>query len=371
MQILRSPITFDRFVRGLLLLVVAVIVVLILRHLSTVLLPFFAAWAIAWMLVPIVDFLQFRLHFHYRLPCVIITLTLCIIALSALCAVTAPIFIEGFVQLKEAILNFLANGNEKTLPTWAQHFIDDYAGSTDIQGILQQENVVNALKATVPKAWDMLISTANIAIGIASGLFGVLYLIFILMDYERFSTGWIHFIPRSRRPFFTTLVDDVARGMRGYMRGQVLIALSNTIMFTLGFYLIGLKMWLGMGLFVGIISFIPYIQVVGFLPAAILALLQMAEDSRPFWLTMLLVLLVYCVVQVIQDAIVTPRVMGKIMGLSPAIVLLSLSIWGSLAGIVGLIVALPLTTIAIEYYRRYIIGKYPCENPEKSQSEIA
>ena len=53
--------------------------------------------------------------------------------------------------------------------------------------------------------------------------------------------------------------------------------------------------------------------------------------------------------------------MGKIMGLSPAIILLSLSIWGSLAGIVGLIIALPVTTILITYYRRYIIGKHPDE----------
>ncbi len=370
MQILQSPITFDRFVRGMLLLLLAVFLVLILRRLSPVLIPFFAAWAIAWMLVPVVDFFQHRLHLRFRLPCVIITLVLSVLALSALAAVTAPIFIEGFVQLKEAILDFLSLHKEKELPLWAQHFIDDYAGSTDLQGILQQESVINALKTTVPKAWDMLISTANIAVGIASGLFGILYLVFILLDYERFSTGWIHFVPRSRRAFCIALVDDVARGMRGYMRGQALIAVSNTIIFTIGFYLIGLKMWLGMGIFVGIISFIPYIQVVGFLPAAILALLQMSEEGRPFWLTMLLVLLVYCVVQVIQDAVVTPRVMGKIMGLSPAIILLSLSIWGSLAGIVGLIVALPLTTIGIAYYRRYIIGKYPDESSENSQSEM-
>lgn len=102
MQILQSTITFDRFVRGLLLLLLTVIVVLILRYLSPVLIPFFAAWAVAWMLVPMVDFFQHRLHLHYRLPCVIITLVLTILALSALAAVTAPIFIEGFVQLKEA-----------------------------------------------------------------------------------------------------------------------------------------------------------------------------------------------------------------------------------------------------------------------------
>lgn len=367
MQILQQTITFDRFVRGLLLVALAAITVLTLRYLSPVLTPFFVAWAIAWLLVPMVDFLQHRLHLRYRLPCVIITIVLTVSALAALVAVTFPIFAEGFEQLKEAILRFLSQGKEKSLPRWLLQFIDDYAGNSDLLGILQQEDVVNALKTTVPKVWDMVVSTANLAAGIASGLFGVLYLVFILLDYDRFSTGWIHFVPRPRRPFFTQLAGDIAHGMRGYMRGQALIALSNTVMFTVGFYLIGLKMWLGMGVFVGFVSFIPYIQVIGFVPAAILALLQMAEDGRPFWLTMLLVLLVYCVVQVIQDAVVTPRVMGKIMGLSPAIILLSLSIWGSLAGIVGLIIALPLTTIGISYYRHYVIGKLPDESDGNSQ----
>lgn len=361
MQILKAPITFDRFVRGCMLLAVVAFIIFTLRYLSTVLIPFFIAWAVAWTLIPIVKFFQHTLHLHYRLPCVLLTLGLSVSLLLGLVAVTAPIFIEGFIQLKEEILHFLNPGQQSHLPHWVRQVIHEISRNMDLAGILQQEDIINALKSAVPKAWDMLISTANLALGIASGLFAVLYLLFILMDYERFSTGWVHFVPRSRRPFFTRLVSDVASGMRGYMRGQAMIALSNTIMFTIGFYVIGLKMWLGMGLFIGIISFVPYIQVVGFFPAAILALLQIDETGRPFWATMLLVVLVYCVVQVIQDAIVTPRVMGKIMGLSPAIILLSLSIWGSLAGIVGLIIALPVTTILITYYRRYIIGKHPDE----------
>lgn len=363
MQILQEQINFDRFVRGGLLVAVVAVLVLAINYLSPVLVPFFLAWALAWLLIPVVKFFQYKLKFRYRTPSVLAAIIVFVLGVTGVLLVTLPIFVEGFVQLKQAILDYLSAGNQRQLPTWLQRYFNDYIGSLQLEKLLKQENVVNALKTAVPKAWDMLISTANIAVGIASSLFGVLYLIFILSDYERFSTDWIHFVPRSKRPFVSKLVSDVANGMRGYLRGQALIALSNMIMFTIGFWLIGLKMWLGMGIFVGLISFIPYVQVIGFIPAAVLALLEMAEvDGRPFWLIMLLVLLVYGVVQVIQDAVVTPRVMGKIMGLSPAIVLLSLSIWGSLAGIIGLIVALPLTTILIAYYRKYIIGRY--EDPE-------
>ena len=116
--------------------------------------------------------------------------------------------------------------------------------------------------------------------------------------------------------------------MRGYFRGQVLVAISNGVMFSIGFWIIGLPMPVGMGIFVGVLSFIPYIQVLGILPAALLALLQMADTGHSFWGMMALVIVVYIVVQVLQDTIFTPRIMGRIMGLSPAVVLLSLSCLG-------------------------------------------
>ena len=87
-----------------------------------------------------------------------------------------------------------------------------------------------------------------------------------------------------------------------------------------------------MGLCVGLISFIPYVQVLGFLPAAVLALIEMSETGRSFWALMALVLLVYIVVQVLQDTIFTPRIMGKIMGLSPAMVCSRFRFGASMAG---------------------------------------
>lgn len=365
MRILRDPFTLDRLVRGALVVGVAVAVVLLFRCLSPVLVPFLLAWALAWVLAPMVDFIDNRCHFPGRMISILTTLAIVVLGVTAVLAVTIPIFVEGFVQLKEGILDFISGRNHVELPQWAQRYIEDYVGSLQLAKLLKQENLVGAMKTAVPHAWDMVLSTANIVAGIGSALFAVLYFIFILKDYDQFSKGWLSFLPASKRPFFSRLTHDIGRGMRGYFQGQALIALSNCVMFSFGFWLMGLKMWLGMGIFVGCISFIPYVQVVGFIPAAILALLEMAEGGRPFWMVMLLVLLVYGVVQVIQDAIVTPRVMGKIMGLSPAIILLSLTVWGYIGGIVGLIVALPLTNVIIAYYKEYVIG----EGPEKMRED--
>ena len=74
---------------------------------------------------------------------------------------------------------------------------------------------------------------------------------------------------------------------------------------------------------------------------------------------MLMVLIVFAVVQTIQDTFLTPKIMGHVTGLNSAIILLSLSIWGSLLGILGMIIALPLTTLLITYYQKYIIRRKP------------
>ena len=84
---------------------------------------------------------------------------------------------------------------------------------------------------------------------------------------------------------------------------------------------------------------------------------------------------VYVIVQVIQDLFLVPKIMGKTMGLNPAIILLSLSIWGSLFGFIGLIIALPLTTLVLSYYNRYILekdfkGKSKRRNKKATQSTV-
>ena len=132
---------------------------------------------------------------------------------------------------------------------------------------------------------------------------------------------------------------------------------------------------IGLGCFIGLISFVPYVQVVGILPAIVLALLKAAETGANFWWLMGGVLLVYVVVQIIQDVLVTPKVMGKIMGLSPAIILLSLSIWGYMLGILGLVIALPVTTLLFTYYKRYVVKdrqrvlELPAPVPEEAKAE--
>jgi len=357
MDFLKPVIDFDRFIRGLLFLAVITVLVLGLRWLSPVLIPFFAAWAIAWILAPVVNFFQNTCRLRSRVLSVLITLALLIGLASAVAWLIIPPLIDGVTQIKEALLSYLASGHIRNihLPEWLDHLMQQWLDQEKIQSMLRSDNLMKTIRETLPHVWNMLVSTANLVMSLVGAAFGALYLFFLLLDYDYYTTAWINWLPRTQRNFFRRLSEDLGHNMRGYFRGQALVALSNCVMFTLGFWIIGLPMPLGMGLFVGLISFIPYVQVVGFAPAAVLALMEMSDTGRSFWGLMALVLLVYIVVQVLQDTVFTPRIMGKIMGLSSAMVLLSLSIWSYMAGIIGLIIALPLTTIIFAYYKRYIL----------------
>lgn len=357
MDFLKPVIDFDRFIRGLLFLAVITVLVLGLRWLSPVLIPFFAAWAIAWILAPVVNFFQNTCRLRSRVLSVLITLALLIGLASAVAWLIIPPLIDGVTQIKEALLSYLASGHIRNihLPEWLDHLMQQWLDQGKIQSMLRSDNLMKTIRETLPHVWNMLVSTANLVMSLVGAAFGALYLFFLLLDYDYYTTAWINWLPRTQRNFFRRLSEDLGNNMRGYFRGQALVALSNCIMFTLGFWIIGLPMPLGMGLFVGLSSFIPYVQVVGFAPAAVLALMEMSDTGRSFWGLMALVLLVYIVVQVLQDTVFTPRIMGKIMGLSSAMVLLSLSIWSYMAGIIGLIIALPLTTIIFAYYKRYIL----------------
>ena len=177
------------------------------------------------------------------------------------------------------------------------------------------------------------------------------------MDYEAIASGWIGLVPSKYREMTVRIVNDVKESMNRYFRGQALVASLVGILFSIGFLIIDFPLAIGFGLFIGLLNMVPYLQLVALAPTVLLALLKAADTGENFWWILATALLVFCIVQIIQDAIIVPKVMGKITGLNPAIILLSLSVWGALMGVVGMIIALPCTSIMLSYYKRYIKRK--------------
>ena len=189
-----------------------------------------------------------------------------------------------------------------------------------------------------------------------------------MLYFESFKDGFYRLLPEELRKPFHTVIDDITYSTKRYFRGQSLIALCVGILFSIGFLIIGLPMAIPMGLFIGMLNLIPYAQVIGVIPTIALCGLHSYDTGRSFWNMLIFALLVFCIVQVLQDTVLTPRIMGKVTGLNPAIILLCLSIGGSLFGILGIIMALPLAPMLLIYYRTYIL-KDPVIKPEDTGSK--
>lgn len=351
-----KEITFDRFVRGMMATMGIVVAVYALNYLSSVLLPFAIAWLIAYLIYPIVTFFQYRARLRSRALSTAVTLILLAAILTGLLMLAIPPIIDEILHLKDIIIAYLEKeNNNSSIPANFEAVIRHNIEKIRLNRIITQEDLLNLIREVAPRIWSVFYQTANIIFSIVSSCITLLYIFFLLQDYEKFATGWVSFIPKNKRPFVTTLVSDVEHGMNSYFRGQSLIALCVGILFSIGFLIIDFPMAIGLGLFIGFLNLVPYLQLIGFIPTILLALLKAADTGENFWIILGGALIVFIIVQIIQDLILTPRIMGKIMGLSPALILLSLSVWGYLLGFIGLIIALPLTTLVMSYYKRYIV----------------
>ncbi len=353
---LEKKITFDSFIRGALGAAIIVAIGWLINRLSSVLLPFFIAWLLAYMIYPLVRFLQYRCRLRNRVVSIVVALILVLAALTGIMFLIVPPMIGEVTKLSEYIAPLAHKYlGENTIADSIDKFIKQFLSDNSIVQLIQQDNVMDALQAGLSQIWNVIYQTLGFIAGIFTVFVVFLYLFFILLDYEKVSTGFINLIPAEQRPFATQLIGDVERGMNSYFRGQSLIAFIVGILFSIGFLIIDFPLAVGLGLFIGLLNLIPYMQLIGFVPTIILALMKSFETGQSFWIILLMALAVFAVVQTIQDMYLTPRIMGQVMGLNPAVILLSLSIWGSLLGFIGLIIALPLTTLCLSYYRRFVL----------------
>lgn len=353
------PFTFDRVVRivfSILAIGGALYLIALLRN---ALLPFLIAWLLAYMMQPFVKFFQYRLHFKSRILSIMAVLLSLGIFLTLLIIMVVP----SIAQEADKTLELLRTHNPGDgyipfIPHSWMLYLENNMDITQLMELLSRENILKAIKQIAPQVWALLSNTFSILFSITIVFVILLYFIFILLDYEKIANGWARLIPERYRPFVQGLADDVEHSMNRYFRGQSLIAFCVGVLLAIGFKIIDFPLAVTLGLFIGVLNLIPYMQAIGIIPMILLSLLRSAETGENFWVIFGLALLVLGIVQCIQDLYLTPRIMGKAMGLNPAIILLSLSIWGTLLGFIGLIIALPLTTLCLSYYKRFILMEY-------------
>lgn len=353
----RREFTFDRIARMLVLSVLILLIYVAVQAIWSIILPFLLAGIFAYMMMPLVRFFQYTLRLRSRGLSVILTL-LFLGAVVYLAVIFIIPSINAEIEKTLQVISGYSSGQDiltMILPRNIRNYLNGGLRWGNFPQQLSFEKVLENVKLLLDQVGGIINSTLSIFSWGLVFLIGFIYFVFILLDFENLARGFISLFPKTLRPTIRTISMDLDRYMNNYFRGQALIAISVGILLSIGFNIIGLPLATAMGIFIGILNFIPYMQALGIIPLGLASLLMAAQTGENAFVCMLLAYGVLMIVQIIQDMIIVPHIMGQTMGMRPSLILLVLSIWGYLLGFFGMLIALPITMFIYSLYMRYVL----------------
>jgi predicted PurR-regulated permease PerM len=337
-------------------LIIFAIVAYLIYTLKNVLTPFLIALFLAYLLNPFINLLQKKVRIKKRGFAVALGLLISLSILSVTILISIPIINKELKNASGLIKEYAHL--IPAIPIEIQDKANEFFHSDQARELISSETINDTIKSITPIISELFTESLNILFGVFGIFFILLYLIFILLGYPKMAESWEKWIPLSYRATSKNIAEDLNEGMRNYFRGQATIAFIVGILFCIGFKIIDLPLALLLGVSIGALNLVPYLQILGFIPAFFLSILHSMETGQSIWVSLGTTALVFFIVQAIQESLLIPKIMNKVTGLHPAIILLSLSIWASLLGLPGLIIALPISTLIISYYKRYVNGEY-------------
>ena len=377
MDFFEKPFTFDRVVRILITIGFFIGLIWVIDYLSDVLFPFFIALILAYMMNPFINWLQ--RFVKSRIVAVLLGITIVLSVLVGIFWIIIPMMGKE-VQTLGQMMNRLVNEQNISqqvstyLPPRLAEDVNRFLEDKDWQQLLNSEEVNKYLKMAwkkiAPHLGSIFSGTLSVLFWIVGIFIVLLYLVFLLKDYNRVLDEWKDLIPPKYRKGVLDFLHNFERAMNTYFRAQAAIASIVGVLFAIGFTIIGLPLGIVLGLFIGLLNMVPYLQNIALLPAAFLALVKSLETGQNFWVVLAMTLSVFAIVQLIQDSILTPKIMGDATGMSPVIILLSLSVWGKILGMLGLLLAIPLTNLILTYYHTFISRSSQLEGPQKLPGKI-
>lgn len=362
------PFTFDRVVRILITIATLIGAYWLLKAISGALLPFCVACLLAYIFEPFVAFNKRLLRCRGNVLPIFLFLVELFGVIALLGWFLIPRIIDEIVTVGNLFNDYATSSSSRYIPQAVHDFVMKYVDMKTLASVLTQEQWSDIVQKSLSGTWTMVSGSISMLLTVCSWFIVLLYFIFILLDYDRFMNSMRSLIPQKYKPTVLKIAGDIKNSMNRYFRGQTLVALCVGVLFSIGFLIIDLPLAIIMGMFIGLLNMVPYLQLISLLPTTLLCVVYAAETNSSFWVIFALAMVVYGVVQLIQDLYLVPKIMGKTMGLNPAIILLSLSIWGSLLGFLGLIIALPLTTLLLSYYNTYVRHEGKPEQSAENQN---
>ena len=236
----------------------------------------------------------------------------------------------------------LADYVQGTVLPWFNHRFGEHVALNEatVTGWLRDnaQAIQHNLQKTVPV---VLQQGTALAAGLSNLVLLPLLLYYFLLDWQRWSEGIAHLVPRRYLAAYTRISGNMDKVLGEFLRGQLLVMLVMGLFYGLGLEAVGLSSGFAIGMVAGILVFVPYLGAfTGLLLATLAALLQYGT-----WQGLLPVWAVFGTGQFLESFFVTPKIVGNRIGLSPFWVIFSLMAFGQVMGFVGMLLALPLAAV--------------------------
>ncbi len=344
----------DRIWRFVLGAAVIVGLYLVLSTLRAVILPFALAFVLAYLLSPIVSFLERRRM--KRVVAVLIVLLsffgIIILALSFM-----------IPRVVDEVSNIAAEFEVYVRSTY--DYIEEKMNWVDSD---DRDVVVDRIVTEI-ESIDLSEYIQSAVFGIFRGVISLTYYLmtfaiipiaafFFLSDFQRIRERWVFYVPKQLREKGVPFLKEVNTIISAFFRGQLLIMLILSVLFSTGFSIARVPLAIPMGFLVGFLNLIPYFgTLVGIIPLGLLTLAKSLELGENPVYRLIAVGGIMLVVQGIEDWALRPTIMKNRVGLKPITILMSALIWGKLLGFIGLMLAIPLSAVGKVYFQRYFLVK--------------
>lgn len=359
-------LTLDARTRGLILLGLLALLTIAVIYLHHTLLPFFIAFALVYLLNPIVTWLSRRRIRDFQLGrlggiavvYLAIGLTIWFAGLFVI-----PQLYQEFVKLAQVLPKEILRFEQEVLPGMViqyQGYLDTYNVPLDLKKSMQ-DGVTSFIEGIQGQMGDMAKRLRDLVAGIFSAILMLVLVFmltsFLLYDLPRFQ-GWLSkLVPEPYRGGVQSLMRDIDRGLAGAVRGQIGVCIVNGILTTIGLLILNVKFAVTLGVVAAVFSLIPVFgTLISTIPAVLVGLTQS-------WVTALLVLAWILVIHLIEANFLNPKIIGHNAELHPALVVLALLIGEHYGGPLGLLVAVPIATV-VRSLVSYTLGRLLLPRPK-------
>jgi predicted PurR-regulated permease PerM len=338
-----------------------VLLILLLWVFSGVLLPFAAAFVIAYLLDPFVDRLQ-RLGSN-RLAATLLILAACLMVVAFILTLIVPVlshqfaeFIHALPDLLNKLQGLVVAAGGRVAKEYGRPLLQRFGLATNGPDVRAGVGDLTATAAT----WMAAFLNSLVARGFA--LISLVSLIvvtpvvafYMLLDYHAMIAAVDNLVPLRHRPVVRKIASQIDEAMAGFLRGQSLVCLFLGIWYSAGLSLIGLNFGLLIGITAGFLSFIPY---VGSFTALVVAAIVAIVQGWPHWYLLAMALGVVVTGQLLEANILSPKLVGDRVGLHPVWLIFALLAFGSVFGFTGLIIAVPVAA-ASGVILRFAVSSY-------------